>query len=83
VLIGIRQDGAATSAGFDWSLLYNTFKQHVLDEAGVPRDDRAWHTTAARPIDSTDEQLPATFMPHPLPSQRGAPACTIRRQFWS
>lgn len=56
VLLGLRQDGVTTSADFDWALLHRMFAEHVIDETGHPRDDRAWHTTAARPTDPVDRQ---------------------------
>jgi hypothetical protein len=43
-----------TSADFDWSLLHELFAEHVLDAAGAPRGDRAWHLTAPRPNDPID-----------------------------
>lgn len=66
-LVGLRQEGVATSAGFDWGLLYQTFTTHVLDEDGEPRDNRAWHTTTARPTDPVDKQHWQTIV------QAGAP----------
>ncbi|HEY5845849.1 MAG TPA: hypothetical protein VIT42_03555 [Microlunatus sp.] len=56
VLLGLRQEGATTSADFDWPRLHRMFAEHIIDEAGSPRDDRAWHTTAARPTDPTDKE---------------------------
>jgi hypothetical protein len=54
VLLGLRQDDVTTSADFDWNLLHELFAEHVLDAAGAPRDDRAWHLTAPRPHDPID-----------------------------
>lgn len=54
VLLGLRQDNVTTSADFDWSLLHRLFATNVLDDAGAPRDDRAWHLTAPRPNDPID-----------------------------
>ena len=54
VLLGLRQDDVTTSADFDWSLLHELFAEHVLDAAGAPRGDRAWHLTAPRPNDPID-----------------------------
>jgi hypothetical protein len=56
VLLGLRQDGVATSADFDWPLLHRMFADHVLDANGSPRDGRAWHLTAPRPTDPIDRQ---------------------------
>lgn len=56
VLLGMRQEGTATSADFDWPKLHRMFAEHILDEYGQPRDDRVWHTTAARPPDPVDKQ---------------------------
>lgn len=56
VLLGLRQDETTTSADFNWTLLRNMFAQHVVDENGQPRDDRAWHTSAARPTHPVDQQ---------------------------
>jgi hypothetical protein len=55
VLLGLRQEGAPTSEGFDWTLLHQMFSRHVLDENGVPSDGRAWQTTTARPADPVDK----------------------------
>lgn len=55
VLLGLRQDFVTTSAGFDWALLHHLFDEHVLDDAGQPRDGRNWHRTAPRPNDPTDK----------------------------
>lgn len=43
------------------------FAALVIDETGHPRDDRAWHTTAARPSDPSDRQNWQTIV------QAGAP----------
>lgn len=56
VLLGLRQDGSPTSANFDWGLLHRMFAEHVIDADGLPRDDRAWHTTSARPTNPVDKQ---------------------------
>lgn len=56
MLLGLRQEGTTTSADFDWPLLHRMFAQHIIDEAGAPKDGRAWHTTAARPTDPIDRQ---------------------------
>jgi hypothetical protein len=54
VLLGLRQDDVDTSANFAWTELHSMFVEHILDEAGSPRDDRAWHLTGARPGDAID-----------------------------
>jgi hypothetical protein len=54
VLVGLRQDDVETPADFDWDQLHSMFVQHLLDETGAARDDRAWHLTAARPGDAVD-----------------------------
>jgi hypothetical protein len=54
VLLGLRQDDVDTSANFAWAELHSMFVEHVLDENGTARDDRAWHLTAARPGDAID-----------------------------
>lgn len=54
VLLGLRQDDVDTSADFNWAHLHSMFVDHLLDQDGTPRDDRAWHVTAARPGDPVD-----------------------------
>lgn len=54
VLLGLRQDDVDTSANFAWTDLHAMFVEHILDEAGSPRDNRAWHLTAARPGHAID-----------------------------
>ncbi len=56
VLIGLRQEGVATSADFDWALLHRIFAEHIIDGGGQPRDEHAWQTTAARPTDPIDRR---------------------------
>ena len=54
VLLGLRQDDVDTSTNFAWGELHRLFREHVLDDDGTARDDRAWHLTAARPGDAVD-----------------------------
>lgn len=54
VLLGLRQDDVDTSANFAWAELHSVFVEHILDETGSARDDRAWHLTTARPGDAID-----------------------------
>lgn len=56
VLLGMRQEGTATSATFDWTLLHRLFATHLIDSDGRPREDRAWHTTPARPTHPVDKE---------------------------
>lgn len=56
VLLGLRQEPVSTSADFDWKLLHRMFTDHLIDEAGRPRDGRAWQTTSARPTHPVDKQ---------------------------
>lgn len=56
VLVGLRQDGVSTSAGFDWPLLWRMFQDRVVDKRGNATDGRAWQVTAASPRDQVDRQ---------------------------
>ncbi|HWJ65129.1 MAG TPA: hypothetical protein VNT31_00485 [Nocardioides sp.] len=56
VLVGLRHEGSPTSASFAWPLLHRIYSEHILDDAGNPRDGRQWRTTSARPGDPVDKQ---------------------------
>ena len=56
VLVGLRQDGVSTSAGFDWHLLHRLFQDRIIDNGGQVLDGRPWQTTAANPKDPIDRQ---------------------------
>jgi len=56
VLVGLRQDGVSTSAGFDWHLLNSLFQDRIVDGGGQVLDGRAWQRTAASPRDPIDRR---------------------------
>ena len=55
VLLGLRQDRVTTSGDFDWALLHQLFREHVLGADGAPRPEFAWQLTSARPGHPTDK----------------------------
>lgn len=56
VLVGLCQSGVNTSADFDWPLLRRMFRDHILDDSGIPIDGRAWQLTSANPRDKVDRE---------------------------
>lgn len=48
ILVGLIQQGVEDALSFDWRLLKNLFRSHVLNAQGAPRDGRAWRTGSAR-----------------------------------
>ena len=48
VLLGLTQRRVENVLSFDWRLLRDLFKSHVLDAQGAPQDGRAWRRGSAR-----------------------------------
>lgn len=50
ILVGLIQSKVEDTLSFDWRLLSDLFRDHVLDSRGQPLDGRAWRMGSAKRV---------------------------------